>query len=792
MKNKRKLWFSIGGFILILLILWLISFFTNMGKVDDWQLTSSNVELKSFITGKLLFTRMWWLYLITVAVLAYIIIPIYHFTLGIILKIQGRKEEPSTQTLTEENVTKKMKGAHKIWLGLPMILFLVCAPIGFLIIWLTRKSYVNNLIEIITLIVSAIVLISIIVLLAKGLYEWIKYRKTKIKRKLGRNKFLFSLYYFAFLVIIPYSIFTFVNGNLMTATSSGYGSAGSYGVGTSLGTTAGLGSSGGSMFKNSFVLEESLMAPVSDSIGFSVGGAKDINNFRENIKNDYLPIPTDVTYEGVYYDYYFDTGMMDECSKLFCPSYTSAISKDPFSGEDEYLLSVGLNSGMKESDFARKKLNLTIVLDISGSMGSPFNQYYYDQFGNSQNIPDQKEEDSGKAKMEVAAESAVALINHLTPDDRFGMVLFDDIAYVAKPLRKVKDTDMDAIKNHILEIREQGGTNMSAGMEAGTKLYDEYVNANSDEYENRIIFLTDAQPNLGTTNREGIADIAQKNSDNKIFTTFIGIGVDFNTDLVESITKIKGANYYSVHSPSEFKQRMDANFDYMVTPLVFDLKLTVDAPGFEIQEVYGSPEADEATGEIMKVNTLFPSERINGETKGGLVLLHMKKISDNPAIKLTASYKDRSGREDSSIQEIKFTDKKEYYDNSGIRKGIVLARYINLLKKWMIDERNLQTEQFAPTAQPEPVPLIDENNPEMPIVEPTNPILKRYDDYGIPVFGKIKLGEWERQSMKLKVSSDYKEVFNKFSEYFSKEMKTIGDETMQQELDILNKLKTTN
>ena len=45
----------------------------------------------------------------------------------------------------------------------------------------------------------------------------------------------------------------------------------------------------------------------ADSLGFAVGGAKDINNFRENIRNGYLPLPTDITYEGLFYDYYFET-----------------------------------------------------------------------------------------------------------------------------------------------------------------------------------------------------------------------------------------------------------------------------------------------------------------------------------------------------------------------------------------------------------------------------------------------------------------------------------------------------
>jgi len=95
------------------------------------------------------------------------------------------------------------------------------------------------------------------------------------------------------------------------------------------------------------------------------------------------------------------------------------------------------------------------------------------------------------------------------------------------------------------------------------------------------------------------------NADLGIYTTFIGIGVDFNTELVENMTKIRGANYYSIHSAEEFRKRMDEDFDYLVTPLVFDLQLHFDAPGFKIEKVYGSPEADEATGEIMKLNTLF-------------------------------------------------------------------------------------------------------------------------------------------------------------------------------------------
>ena len=43
------------------------------------------------------------------------------------------------------------------------------------------------------------------------------------------------------------------------------------------------------------------------------------------------------------------------------------------------------------------------------------------------------------------------------------------------------------------------------------------------------------------------------------------MGLDFNTELVEAISKVRGANYFSVHSPGEFKKRLVEQFDYAVT-----------------------------------------------------------------------------------------------------------------------------------------------------------------------------------------------------------------------------------
>ena len=513
-----------------------------------------------------------------------------------------------------------------------------------------------------------------------------------------------------------------------------------------------------------------------ESIGFSTGGAKDVGNFRENIKQGYLPLPTDLTYEGLFYDYFFDTGKSEECDKLFCPSYSYAVSKDPFSSNDDYYLAVGLNSGMKESDFKRKKLNLVVVLDISGSMSSPFDNYYYDQFGNQQNLKVPSLEESNKSKMEVAREAVVGLLGHLNDEDRFGMVLFDDIAYLGKPLSSIGNTDVESLKKHILELEPMNSTNMEEGMKMGTDLFKEYLNADQDEYENRIIFLTDAMPNTGDSSDEGLFGMFEKNSKNKLYTTFIGMGVDFNTELIEIITKIRGANYYSVHTADEFLKRMDDEFEYMVTPLVFNLRLILDAKGYEIEKVYGSPEASEATGELMKVNTLFPSKTEGGETRGGIVLLKLKKTAEDGNLNLSTVYEDRNGKSGSDIVEIALGEVGfEFYENSGIRKGILLARYADLMKSWMVDERKGQRQ----TENDRVVPF-DEPSPMMPCIT--------FERGIVPRCGFFELGEWERQSMDLKVSAHYKELFEKFKTYFEKEMEAIGDKTLTKEIEILNLL----
>ena len=391
-------------------------------------------------------------------------------------------------------------------------------------------------------------------------------------------------------------------------------------------------------------------------------------------------------------------------------------------------------------------------------MDSPFDRYYYDQFRTDRENIAEIEEFDNRSKMEIANESVVSLLNHLDPHDRFAVVLFESDAHIAKDFRSVERTDMNAIKSHILEITPRGGTNMEAGYRVGTTLLRKFKDVDHNEYENRIIFLTDAMPNTGQISEKGLFGLTKQNADDGIYTTFIGVGVDFNTALINDITKTKGANYYSVHSAKDFMDRMDSGFDYMVTPLVFDLTLKLESEGYAIRAVYGSPEADLSTGELMKVNTLFPSEQTNRETRGGLVLLHLSKLTDDAKLKVGVSYENRLGEAFINEQDVQFdvAGSKEYFANSGIHKGVVLSRYVNVMKDWTMYEAGL-----APEAQIE-IPVI------------------RYSEEGIPVIEIItELGRWERTSNRLTLSDEYRSIMTALKKYLIDEIEIIGDSSMR-------------
>ncbi|PSC74536.1 Cell surface [Micractinium conductrix] len=583
------------------------------------------------------------------------------------------------------------------------------------------------------------------------------------------------------------------------------------------------------------------------TLGYRTGGAQDVQNFRENIKQGYLPLPTDITFEGLVKDYFFDTSNPNAtkpCTELFCPAYLLGVSPDPLvtsakgggTAEPEVYLAVGLDSGIKESEFRRKRLQLVVVLDVSGSMGSPFDQYYYDALGQQKNLT---AAEMNVTKMDVAKEVLKGIVGQLAPDDIFSVVLFSDDACAPKRMGPLRCADVDTLfkqESVDSDIPSSGtsGTALSAGLDLAMQelaACSQCQRGNPDDVETRIMLISDEQPNIGDYTTEGLGARLKKMVNNGTYITIIGVGLDFNTELVEAISKVRGTLYFSVHSPGEFKKRLVQDFDYAVTPLVFDLSLAVDSAslatggdtgGWKILHVYGSPMPNDTAlssdGTVMKIQTLFPSPKTDQGVKGGVVLLRMRPPTAGAAsrpLALTVAYSDRTGKSFSTQRAVELpaglaaaaaggggAGFLTYYQSSGVRKAVLLARYADMLQGWLVDEwaaidksKTVLVNATLCAAFPSEFCPAVQAASAYKVEKASNGTcsLGRWLPPGacalpVPVPVMIQLGQWERQSKNLTVNADARQAFPAFLPYLESETKAVGDTTLKQEADLLRKL----
>eukprot|EP01024_Parvocaulis_polyphysoides_P063874 TRINITY_DN7405_c0_g2_i12.p1 TRINITY_DN7405_c0_g2~~TRINITY_DN7405_c0_g2_i12.p1 ORF type:complete len:587 (-),score=96.35 TRINITY_DN7405_c0_g2_i12:474-2159(-) len=336
-----------------------------------------------------------------------------------------------------------------------------------------------------------------------------------------------------------------------------------------------------------------------------------------------------------------------------------------------------LESGQKAATFKRKDLDLVVVLDVSGSMGEKFGQY---DGSSSKDL----------TKIDVAKQAIKNMMKHLTPSDKMAVVTFAISAKVQVDLEFVTPRFVSAAGSKVDSIGVGGITNLESGLKVAASLMQR------DSRENRLIVITDANANSGEYSEQGLATIISDlaNAADPIYTSLIGVGLDFNSDLTNAILKTKGANYFTVYSPEELSKKLDEEFDYMVSPFLFDLELEFDpdslngADGWKILQAFGVP-ADAAgvqsSGQILKVSTLFPSPKTAEGTKGGIILLQLKRTDNPKPLYIKVSYMDQDFWLYAGSSEVQlFKDPNvEFYGSDAIRKAILLSRYVDVLKFWL-------------------------------------------------------------------------------------------------------------
>jgi len=302
-------------------------------------------------------------------------------------------------------------------------------------------------------------------------------------------------------------------------------------------------------------------------------------------------------------------------------------------------------------------------------------------------------------------------------------------------------------------------------------------------------------PNVGAVDGDDMLCLVRHAADKGIYTSLLGVGLDFDPGVVEAMSKAKGAWYGSVKTSEAFRKRLDDEFDYMVTPLVFNLRLHLSSDAYTIDKVFGSPESELSTGQLLRINTLFPSAKDEqGQTKGGIVLLRLLRKSsaalEDGTIKLRISFEDRCGVPDFSeisvqpcfrdalapIPDALTNSTGSFFENNGVRKAVLLARYTSVLQQWLIHERQSDPRSKAVTAVG---------------LEASHQTSRCRGIFAnAEAFSGVKPGDCDDASapLRVKVSSHYKGVFEKFLQHLSCEMQNLQDDSLEQERKLLLEL----
>ncbi len=181
----------------------------------------------------------------------------------------------------------------------------------------------------------------------------------------------------------------------------------------------------------------------------------------------------------------------------------------------------------------RKPVNLCVVLDRSGSMG-----------------------EEGKI---VNAKSALnALIDRLSRDDIFSLVIYDDVVDVLRPAGCAGDRR--ELHDLVEGIQPRGWTNLGGGMLEGFSQVERYA---GKEYVNRVVLLSDGLANRGITDPRELGKYARQFRERSISLTTMGVGLDYNENLMTSLAGQGGGNYYFIESPRHLASILGKEFDML-------------------------------------------------------------------------------------------------------------------------------------------------------------------------------------------------------------------------------------
>lgn len=337
----------------------------------------------------------------------------------------------------------------------------------------------------------------------------------------------------------------------------------------------------------------------------------------------------------------FDTNQVDPADVFSLHASAEQVDND----------SLAIALAVKGATPPRLPLDLTLVIDRSGSMSS-------------------------EGRMEYVKRGLSLMSQNLVEGDRIDIVLFD--TDVCTPLENyvVGRDDSSILTSTINEMQPRGSTNMDAGLKEGYRVATSRVTTDVQDRNRRVILLTDAFLNTGSINHDVVSEIGKAFEEHNIRLSGIGVGTDFNDDVLDKLTeKGKGAYVY-LGSEAVVDRVFGVGFESLTRTIAHDVKFSLTLPdSLAMERFYGeessrNPEAIQPINYYSSTSQLFLQDVKIGNNG---------KLKGEDEIKFDVKWKDPATNTEKSQTFTKSIGELVDQDPHNVRKARTLMAWTDLL-----------------------------------------------------------------------------------------------------------------
>lgn len=232
-----------------------------------------------------------------------------------------------------------------------------------------------------------------------------------------------------------------------------------------------------------------------------------------------------------------------------------------------------------QSGTERAPMAVAIVIDRSGSMAGD--------------------------KIQKARQGAKAFASRLSDEDSLAIITYSSDYSIDLPLTNLKGqrTRVDRV---IDEILDGGGTDIGGGLNAGVQA----LRASNAGAVRRLLLVSDGNANQGITDPSALAMIAKRAHEEGITVSTLGVGLDFNEDLLTQMAQSAAGGYYYARDGEAIAAALDKELNGINKLAARSVEVGLElANGVSISEVFGYRTEMRRGRNVISVGDMAAGER---------------------------------------------------------------------------------------------------------------------------------------------------------------------------------------